>query len=492
VLFGNSSTPGIRQKLVFCLGALAAVSVVQVSAATFLHYRLYAANQALSAAAGTAGGVDALIMAAVITTLITIVVGAGTLLWAGLFVSRAVVEPVSHLAQCLNAMASGNYDVALEGEDNGDEVAQMYAAAAVFRETAVAKQVADEQQHKVVRALSEGLDRLAAQDLEFRIETAFPADYEQLRVNFNQALISLAKAIGSVRVGAASVMESIQDIRSASDDMAQRNTQQAATLEETAAAMSQVTDGVQETATRATEVQRAIAETCTQADEGAGVVTRAIDAMAALESSATEIGKIVGVIDGIAFQTNLLALNAGVEAARAGEAGKGFAVVANEVRALAQRSADAARNIGGLIHDSADQVSGGVALVRETGDLLRHIMGRVGEINEVITDIATSAELQAQNIHQVNNAVSELDRVTQKNAAMVEQTTAATRDLAHEAEQLSAMVRTFRTRDRDARAQSKEKAAARRLSSVPQRNVMSIAGNLALAPAPSGEDWSEF
>jgi len=168
-------------------------------------------------------------------------------------------------------------------------------------------------------------------------------------------------------VGAASVMESIQDIRSASDDMAQRNAQRAATLEETAAAMSQVTDGVQETATRGPEVQRAIAETCTQADEGAGVVTRAIDAMAALESSATEIGKIVGVIDGIAFQTNLLALNAGVEAARAGEAGKGFAVVANEVRALAQRSADAARNIGGLIHDSADQVSGGVALVRETG-----------------------------------------------------------------------------------------------------------------------------
>ncbi|MBB3956241.1 methyl-accepting chemotaxis protein [Novosphingobium sediminicola] len=492
MLSGNTSTAGIRQKLVFCLGALAAVSVVQVSAATFLHYRLYAANQALSAAAGAQGGVDGLIMAAVMTTLITIVVGAGTLLWAGMFVSRAVVDPVSHLAQRLNAMAAGDYGPALEGDSHGDEVAQMYAAAAVFRETALGKIEADEQQHKVVRALTEGLDRLAAQDLEFRIEAAFPADYEQLRVNFNQAVISLAKAIGSVRVGAASVMASIQDIRSASDDMAQRNTQQAATLEETAAAMSQVTDGVQETATRAADVQRAIAETCTQADEGAGVVTRAIDAMAALEGSATEIGKIVGVIDGIAFQTNLLALNAGVEAARAGEAGKGFAVVANEVRALAQRSADAARNIGGLIHESADQVSGGVVLVRETGDLLRLIMGRVGEINEVITDIATSAELQAQNIHQVNNAVNELDRVTQKNAAMVEQTTAATRDLAHEAEQLSAMVRTFRTRDIETREASRDKAAARRLSAAPQRNIMSIAGNLALAPAPSGDDWSEF
>jgi methyl-accepting chemotaxis protein len=258
-------------------------------------------------------------------------------------VSSAIVDPVSHLAERLNAMAAGDYGVALEGDNQGDEVAQMYAAAAVFRETALAKVDADDQQKMVVRALTEGLDKLAGQDLEFRIETPFPPEYEQLRVNFNLALVSLAKAIGSVRVGAASVMGSIQDIRSASDDMAHRNTQQAATLEETAAAMSQVTDGVQETATRATEVQRSIAETCAQGDEGAGVITRAIDAMAALESSATEIGKIVGVIDGIAFQTNLLALNAGVEAARAGEAGKGFAVVAAEVRALAQRSADAAR-----------------------------------------------------------------------------------------------------------------------------------------------------
>lgn len=491
---GNSTANSLRQKLVFCLGALALVSVVQVSAATFLHYRLYAANQALSAAAGAAGGVDWLIMAAVITTLITIAVGAATLWWAWTFVSSAIVDPVSHLAERLNAMAAGDYGVALEGDNQGDEVAQMYAAAAVFRETALAKVDADDQQKMVVRALTEGLDKLAGQDLEFRIETPFPPEYEQLRVNFNLALVSLAKAIGSVRVGAASVMESIQDIRSASDDMAHRNTQQAATLEETAAAMSQVTDGVQETATRATEVQRSIAETCAQGDEGAGVITRAIDAMAALESSATEIGKIVGVIDGIAFQTNLLALNAGVEAARAGEAGKGFAVVAAEVRALAQRSADAAKNIGHLIHDSTDQVAGGVVLVRETGDLLRLILGRVGQINEVITEIATSAELQAQNIHQVNNAVGELDRVTQKNAAMVEQTTAATRDLANEAEQLSTLVRAFRTREIETRQNSKAKSTARRISNAAERPFMPMTGNLALnpTPTPTNDDWSEF
>jgi len=484
----------IRQRLILCLVALAAVSVVQVSAASFLHYRLYATNMELRGMAGPqahaiADAADALVNIALGVTGLTIVVGAATLAWAGLFVWRSVVAPVAHLTDTLGAMAAGDYAQPIAGDAQGDEVARMYAAAAVFRDTALAKQAAEQDQHAVVAALSQGLDKLAGQDLEFRLNEAFPADYETLRVNFNKALIALAQAIGTVRVGATSVMASIQDIRSASDDLAQRNTQQAATLEETAAAMSQVTDGVQDTATRAAEVQRSITDTHHQATEGAGVVAQAIEAMAALESSAVEIGTIVGVIEGIAFQTNLLALNAGVEAARAGEAGKGFAVVANEVRALAQRSADAAKNINELITAATGQVSGGVVLVRETGDLLGRIMGRVGEINAVITDIASGAEEQAQNIQQVNNAVSEMDRVTQQNAAMVEQTTAATRDLAHEAEQLSAMVRTFRTRDMEARAQQ---AAGKRRSSAAERvaqpvAVASVVGNLALSP-----EWSDF
>jgi len=481
------SAKTIKQRLLLCLLALAAVSVVQVSAATFLQYRLYSTNQALRAMIAQAGPTaatlndtaDTLIHIAIGTTLLTIVVGAVALGWAGQFVARSVVAPLEHLTSTMQAMARGDYRLNVEGDDTGDEIAQMYAAAGVFRDTALAKQASDKAQHDVVSALSQGLDRLAAQDLEVRLDRAFPEDYETLRVNFNKAVGALAQAIGSVRVGAASLTNALTEIRTASDDLAQRNTQQAATLEETAAAMSQVTDGVQETATRAIEVQRAITEAHGEATEGGSVVTQAIEAMVAIETSASQIGNIVGVIEGIAFQTNLLALNAGVEAARAGEAGMGFAVVASEVRALAQRSADAAKNINELITASTTQVSGGVALVRGTGDLLGRIMGRVGEISVVIADIATSAELQAQNIHQVNNAVSEMDRVTQQNAAMVEETSAATRDLASEAEQLSNLVRTFRTADKGTAA--RKPAPARRTAPV-------STGNLALADG----DWAEF
>jgi methyl-accepting chemotaxis protein len=444
---------------------------------------------------------DFLMIVALVVTLLTIVAGAGTLAWAGLFVWRSVVAPLGHLTETLRAMAQGDYTLDSNGDIAGDEVAQMYAAAAVFRDTALAKQAADAAQHAVVNALSQGLDKLAAQDLEYRIESAFPADYEMLRVNFNQALISLSKAIGTVRVGAASVMDSIDEIRTASDDLSQRNTQQAASLEETAAAMSQVTDGVQDTATRAAEVQRSITDTHAEATEGGEVVTRAIAAMAAIEVSAGQIGAIVGLIEGIAFQTNLLALNAGVEAARAGDSGRGFAVVAAEVRALAQRSTEAAKDINVLITGSAAQVADGVALVQETGGVLGRIMGRVGDINDVISEIAASAELQAQNIQQVNSAVSEMDRVTQQNAAMVEQTTAATRDLANEAGQLSALVKTFRTRDVEKRAReaAAKPSQLRRSSAAERQPLPRVAGNLALAqpgyaaaPLAGGTDWTDF
>ena len=172
-----------------------------------------------------------------------------------------------------------------------------------------------------------------------------------------------------------------------------------------------------------------------------------IAAMGAIEQSSSQIGQIIGVIDEIAFQTNLLALNAGVEAARAGEAGKGFAVVATEVRALAQRSADAAQSIKALITTSGEQVGTGVNLVRESGTRLEAILRRIGEISALTGSIAGSATRQAANLTQINAAMGEMDRMTQQNAAMVEESAAATRSLASEAVRLNALVATFRTRN---------------------------------------------
>jgi len=179
------------------------------------------------------------------------------------------------------------------------------------------------------------------------------------------------------------------------------------------------------------------------AQAGGAVVSEAVGAMNDIHRSAQEIGKIISVIDGIAFQTNLLALNAGVEAARAGDAGRGFAVVANEVRALAQRSAEAALDIKKLIGESSAQVERGVDLVGQTGDTFARIVGKVGEIAELASSIADVARAQATNIGQVRETVRELDTMTQQNAAMVEEATAASRNLAGEADRMAALVGRF-------------------------------------------------
>jgi methyl-accepting chemotaxis protein len=382
--------------------------------------------------------------------------------WVRRFVTLRVVRPVETITATLQRMARGDYAQAIHGNEHGDETDQMAAAAAVFRANALAMRQAEIDQRQVVGELAAGLDKLAMRDLEYRIHTPLAEQYEGLRLNFNSAAESLREALGSVRIGANALTRSIVEISSASDDLSIRNVRQAASLEETSAAMNQITASVQETATDANAVRATIAHAEQEADQGGAVVARAIAAMDEIERSTREISQIIGVIDGIAFQTNLLALNAGVEAARAGEAGKGFAVVATEVRALAQRSAEAASNIKGLITSSTRQVGAGVALVGETGEMLGAIVQRVGEVTAMVNRIADSAQTQALHLGQVNATVGEMDRVTQQNAAMVEQTTAAARALSDEAEQLTALVRQFRTRDVEQRAHGHGNQARRR------------------------------
>ncbi|MDE8651684.1 methyl-accepting chemotaxis protein [Novosphingobium album (ex Liu et al. 2023)] len=385
---------------------------------------------------------------------------------AAWLIQRRIVAPLGVASDAIGSLASGDYAIAIAGLDREDELGRMARSMDVFRRAGLAQRDFEQAQREVVEALSVGLGKLAAKDLEFRLDQPFPESYEAVRANFNQALDALMQALGTVRVGAAGVMASVVEIRAASDDLAIRNEQQAANLEETAAAMEMVTGRVDAASGSADEAQEAIAQAHRQATEGGEVVHRAIEAMAAIEQSAQEISKIINVIDGIAFQTNLLALNAGVEAARAGDAGKGFAVVANEVRALAQRSADAAQDIKALILNSSTQVGAGVELVGQTGEKLTAIVAQVGAVHALVASMAASTDDQAQNLNQVNSAVREMDLTTQRNAAMVEQTTAATRRLEQEAMGLSQLVSTFRTRERDTRPDGPNARALRRQTAV--------------------------
>ena len=275
-----------------------------------------------------------------------------------------------------------------------------------------------------VRAVNEigaGLAHLADNDLEHRIDKAFNPTFEKLRLDFNLSLEKLQEAMIKVSECTDAIQMGTQEISTASDDLSRRTEQQAASLEETAAALDEITSTVKKSADGAAHARQVVVSADDDAKKSAIVVREAVDAMGAIAKSAQQISQIIGVIDEIAFQTNLLALNAGVEAARAGDAGRGFAVVASEVRALAQRSAEAAKEIKSLILASTSQVDQGVKLVAETGKSLERIMAQVGEINAVVTEIASGATEQATGLTQVNSAVTQMDQVTQQNAAMVEE-----------------------------------------------------------------------
>lgn len=302
---------------------------------------------------------------------------------------------------------------------------------------------ASEQGH-VVRTIAEGLRHMAAGDLTSRINEAFSGDYESLRKDFNLAVDRLQETMKSVLSASRAIGTGAGEISRAAEDLSHRTEQQAASLEETAAALEEITATVKKTASNASHASEIAAVAKTAAETGGEVVGNVIAAMSNIEQSSKQITDIIGVIDEIAFQTNLLALNAGVEAARAGDAGRGFAVVAQEVRALAQRSSEASREIKTLIKASGEHVGSGVHLVGESGEALKKIVEQVGEISALVNEMAQAAQQQSTGIEEVNAAVTQMDQVTQQNAAMVEQSTAASRNLAGETRELTELVSYFR------------------------------------------------
>jgi methyl-accepting chemotaxis protein len=355
----------------------------------------------------------------------------------------------------------------------------------------------EKQQSTVVEALRLGLRKLNQGDLTARIDEPFAGNYEELRQDFNNTVQNMSKVMHDILKNAENISNEARDISSTADGLSRRTENTAATLEQTAAALDLLTNSVKATADGAERADQAVSTAKANAESSSKVVVETVSAMDQIAGSSERITSIIKVIDDIAFQTNLLALNAGVEAARAGDAGRGFAVVASEVRALAQRSSDAAREINDLIANSASQVRRGVALVDKTGDALKQIADSVSEIAGLVSDIAVASRQQSANLVEINSAVTQLDQSTQQNAARLEETTAASEGLTRNAVALVGTVSHFKVAGHSASepvvAFRSNKGAA--LSSVQARPDVKAAptrGNAAVAVKPDIVGWEDF
>ncbi|MQW96244.1 methyl-accepting chemotaxis protein, partial [Sinorhizobium fredii] len=415
------------------------------------------------------------------------------LIASAVFGARAIARPIGRITGNMTVLAGGDLDVDVPFMARRDEIGEMARAVEVFKrngikvrelnaqEAALQAKSADLQVSigAVVSAAVAGdftrritktydnvdLDRFAASvneliasvdrgiaetrrvvaaladgDLSETMRGEFQGAFGELQDNVNQTMANLRSVLGEVRSAIDTINGGAGEMRIASGDLSKRTEQQAASLEETSSALEEITAAVKSSTERALEASHMVDEARKSTEQSSAVVKDAVSAMGRIEEASGEIGQIINVIDEIAFQTNLLALNAGVEAARAGEAGKGFAVVAQEVRELAQRSANAAKDIKALISRSGEEVGAGVKLVTATGAALTLIEGHVLKVNEHVHSIATAAREQSTGLSEVSTAVNQMDQVTQQNAAMVEESTAATNRLADEAANLARLI----------------------------------------------------
>jgi methyl-accepting chemotaxis protein len=445
---------------------------------------------------------------------------------AMLSILQRVIRPLGRMTNCLETLSKGEYAITVPDTQKADEIGDVARAVEILRQAGLrarqleleaeearkrgemerlevqrlAEEEAEIRLQRATGALADGLKQLAAGNMACEIDEQFAPQFEGLRQDFNASVSQLRSVLLAVAHVAGTVHANSGEVSDASSNLSRRTEQQAASLEETASALEQITANVHATSRRAADARNVVRDAKSRADESAQVVKDAVIAMERIEGASQQISQIIGVIDEIAFQTNLLALNAGVEAARAGDAGKGFAVVAQEVRELAQRSANAAKEIKGLISNSATAVGEGVRLVSHTGDGLSAIEILVQQANAHMDAIATAAQEQSAGLAQVNTAVNHMDQATQQNAAMVEEMSAAGAGLAQESSNLTGLLGRFQLGSavgelRQTAAQMRaEPAVSRPVSSPPSRGAVPrrAMGGGSAAVASKADEWQEF
>ena len=482
----------------------------------------------------------------------------------GFFFARSISKPISRLTGTMDALASGDLEVEVKGARRADEIGAMARAVEVFRENALkvnemteaeaARILASQAERAAMmqelqRAFGQVVDAAIAGDFSRRVTAEFPDDelntlarsvnglvetvdrgvtetgsvlaalahtdltqrmqgdyqgaFARLKADTNAVADKLTDIVGQLRDTSRTLKTATGEILSGANDLSERTTKQAATIEETSAAMEQLASTVLANAERAKEASTVATGVTHTAEEGGQVMGRATEAMERITQSSAKISNIIGLIDDIAFQTNLLALNASVEAARAGEAGKGFAVVAVEVRRLAQSAAQASSDVKALIEQSADEVKGGSKLVADAAGRLAEILASARSSSELMNNIARESREQASSIDEVNTAVRTMDEMTQHNAALVEEMNASIEQTEAQATQLDQIVDIFALEQRAggaaSTAQPKAAANAGPVQAIAQgarglQAKLSTAARsyLSKGNAAVDSDWSEF